>query len=60
MSGLIAGISSATWVDLAPEGTHHAFEALPDLAAEIRKRFQRVWVHQVAVADQIDSPSFSM
>ena len=45
-------------VDLAPEGTHHAFEALPDLAAEIRKRFQRVWVHQVAVADQIGQSQF--
>jgi FkbM family methyltransferase len=36
---------------LAPDGIHHAFEALPHLAKELRARFPGVVVHQVAVSD---------
>lgn len=38
-------------VALAPAGTHHAFEALPHLAAGLRERFPGVRVHEVAVSD---------
>lgn len=45
-------------VAIAPTGTHHAFEALPHLAAELRVRFPGVRVHQVAVSDSNGEAEF--
>lgn len=36
----------------APQGEHHAFEPLPELAAGLRRRFPGVHVHEAAVADE--------
>lgn len=44
--------------DLAPRGQHHAFEALPHLAAKLRTLFPRAQIHQVAVADQPGQAEF--
>ena len=38
-------------VDLAPDGRHYAFEALPHLAAELRQRFPGVQVYDQAIGD---------
>lgn len=38
-------------VRLAPKGQHFAYEALPDLAAALTKRFPAVHVEQLAVSD---------
>lgn len=38
-------------VAIAPDGVHHAFEALPHLAADLRTRFPAVRVHELAVSD---------
>ena len=55
-------------VEIAPYGTHHAFEPLPHLAGILRKRFPGVVVHDVAVSDKNrdsdflfveDAPGFS-
>ena len=45
-------------VAIAPDGSHRAFEALPHLAAELRKRFPAVLVHQVAVSDSRGEADF--
>jgi FkbM family methyltransferase len=45
-------------VKLAPHGNHHAFEALPYLADELRTRFPGVYVHQVAVSDRSGPSDF--
>lgn len=37
-------------VRYAPQGTHVAFEPLPDQAADLRARFPQVDVHEAAVA----------
>ncbi|MBX9622401.1 MAG: FkbM family methyltransferase [Gemmataceae bacterium] len=39
-------------IAVAPDGAHHAFEALPHLAAGLRERFPGVRVHGAAVADR--------
>ncbi|MEP7087995.1 MAG: FkbM family methyltransferase [Gemmatimonadota bacterium] len=38
-------------VEIAPNGKHHAFEALPHLAAALREQFPGVNVHDEAVSD---------
>lgn len=43
---------------LAPQGRHHAFEPLPHLAAELRRRFPRVTVHEAALADGTGEAEF--
>lgn len=45
-------------VAIAPSGTHHAFEALPHLAAELQKRFPAVLVYQMAVSDSCGEADF--
>src|SRR4249920_3812196 len=45
-------------VAIAPAGAHHAFEALPHLAAGLRERFPGVRVHQVAVSDSHGEAEF--
>jgi FkbM family methyltransferase len=45
-------------VRLAPRGRHVAFEPLPDLAAELRRRFPGVAVHQSALSDAAGTATF--
>ena len=45
-------------VAIAPAGTHHAFEALPHLAAGLRDRFPSVRVHPIAVSDSSGEADF--
>jgi FkbM family methyltransferase len=45
-------------VALAPQGTHHAFEPLPDLAVQLADRFPTVIVHETALADFKGRASF--
>jgi FkbM family methyltransferase len=45
-------------VSIAPAGTHHAFEALPHLAAGLREQFPAVCVHQEAVSDSSGESDF--
>jgi FkbM family methyltransferase len=45
-------------VAIAPVGTHHAFEALPHLAADLQDRFPGVRVHQIAVSDNKGEADF--
>lgn len=53
--GLILGMMRR----YAPAGRHHAFEALPHLADDLRKRYAGVVVHNVAVADTTGSATFN-
>jgi FkbM family methyltransferase len=43
---------------VAPRGTHFAFEPIPALAENLRRRFPGVRVHQVALSDAEGSASF--
>ena len=43
---------------MAPAGTHHAFEPLPDYAARLRRKFPKVRVHQMAVSDKSGEAEF--
>lgn len=45
-------------VRLAPRGRHHAFEALPALAAGLRRTFPEVRVHAVALSDELGETDF--
>ncbi|HVV75226.1 MAG TPA: FkbM family methyltransferase [Mycobacteriales bacterium] len=45
-------------VALAPNGRHHAFEPLPDLADGLRREFPSVEVHQIALSDRAGSTTF--
>jgi FkbM family methyltransferase len=45
-------------VKLAPDGRHFAYEPLPDLAADLTRRFPTVSVEQVAVSDSAGESSF--
>lgn len=45
-------------VRLAPGGRHHAFEPLPHLAADLRRRFPQVDVHEVALSDRAGAAEF--
>jgi FkbM family methyltransferase len=45
-------------VRLAPEGRHLAFEPIPDLAEQLRRRFPRVAVHNAAVAEESGQTTF--
>ena len=49
--GAHVGAMLRPMIDVAPDGAHHAFEALPHLAALLRQRFPSVQVHQVALSD---------
>jgi FkbM family methyltransferase len=41
-------------VELAPNGTHFAFEPIPELAAGLRSRFPQVGVVEAAVYDEVE------
>ena len=45
-------------VRLAPAGRHHAFEPLPHLAAELRRRYPQTHVHEVAACDRCGTADF--
>jgi FkbM family methyltransferase len=45
-------------VRIAPEGRHYAFEPLPHLAEQLRRRFPGVRVHEAAVGDHTGTASF--
>jgi FkbM family methyltransferase len=45
-------------MEFAPEGWHHAFEALPHLANYLKQKFPRVCVHEAAVSDRIGRAEF--
>ncbi|HET7583657.1 MAG TPA: FkbM family methyltransferase [Gemmatimonadaceae bacterium] len=48
--GANRGVFLSAIVELAPRGTHVAFEPLPDLAAALRRRFPQCTVHEVALS----------
>jgi FkbM family methyltransferase len=43
---------------LAPRGRHHAFEPIPHLAAELRRLFPGVAVHEAAASDRTGEAEF--
>jgi len=45
-------------VGAAPSQRHHAFEPLPDLAAQLRERYPSVTVHECALADHTGEADF--
>ena len=45
-------------VRLAPQGHHHAFEPIPHLAAELRRLFPGVAVHEAAASDRSGEADF--
>ena len=45
-------------VTVAPDGHHHAFEPIPDLAARLRSEFPTVDVHETALSDTIGTAEF--
>lgn len=45
-------------LELAPRGSHHAFEPLPRYAARLRSRFPQVQVHEAAVGDEMGEVEF--
>lgn len=45
-------------LSIAPLGSHHAFEPLPHMAAELRHRFPQVAVHEAAVSNLAGTTSF--
>lgn len=66
--GAHAGVVLADIVRLAPDGRHHAFEPLPEMAAALEARFPQVAVHQLALSDargehefvhMVDDPGWS-
>jgi len=49
----------AAMARLAPDGRHHAFEALPELAAALGRRVPAATVHQVALTDEAGTAVFT-
>jgi FkbM family methyltransferase len=43
---------------ISPQGTHFAFEPLPELAENLRREFPTVRVHELAVSDYTGTASF--
>lgn len=56
--GAHAGSFLEEVLERAPRGTHHAFEPLPRYAAELRRRFPGVHVHEAAVGDEPGETEF--
>jgi len=56
--GAHAGAVLEDVVRLAPEGRHHAFEPLPDMAAALAARFPQVEVHALALSDVTTTREF--
>jgi FkbM family methyltransferase len=49
---------TAHMVRMAPRGRHQAFEPLPHLAAELRRRYPGVTVHEAAASDEAGEAEF--
>jgi FkbM family methyltransferase len=45
-------------IEVAPAGNHHAFEALPHLAARLREKFPDAHVHSMAASDKSGRADF--
>jgi FkbM family methyltransferase len=43
---------------VAPRGVHHAFEALPDFARQLREHYPAAVIHEAAIADKAGSAEF--
>jgi FkbM family methyltransferase len=56
--GAHAGDILRHMVAIAPDGRHHAFEPLPHLADELKRRFPAAHVHQLAVSDGSGTSAF--
>jgi FkbM family methyltransferase len=56
--GAHVGAVLSSMIEIAPDGMHHAFEPLPHLAEELRRRFPRVRIHQAAVSDSSGQSEF--
>lgn len=58
--GSFKGNVMAQMVEAAPQGTHHAFEPIPKMAAAVRKRFPspRIKVHEMALGDHAGFATF--
>ena len=56
--GCHLGVMLHQMVTLAPRGHHHAFEPVPYKAEWLRRKFPRVTVHQMALADRDESGTF--
>lgn len=56
--GANLGTVLETLTRLAPEGRHFAFEPLPELAADLRRRFPQVEVRESALADRPGTATF--
>lgn len=56
--GANVGTVLETLVRLAPEGRHFAFEPLPELAADLRRRFPGVEVRDAALAAESGTAAF--
>jgi FkbM family methyltransferase len=56
--GCHRGVMLAPMCELASEGLHFAFEPLPTLCDDLRKRFPKVHIHQAALSDEHGSATF--
>ena len=56
--GAYKGRILSCMVAIAPAGTHHAFEALPAFAAQLRECYPEVQVHEFAVSDKQGDADF--
>jgi len=56
--GAHAGDILEQMVAVAPDGRHYAFEPIPYLAEELRRRFPDVQVHEVALSDAEGEATF--
>jgi FkbM family methyltransferase len=57
--GANRGVVLGAMTRLAPDGEHHAFEALPELASDLERRFPAATVHQVALTDEAGTATFT-
>lgn len=57
--GSFEGEFLSDMLEYAPDGSHHAFEPLPQLAADLRARFPTVSVHQLALGADSGKRKFS-
>src|SRR4051794_32724464 len=58
-AGAHEGAVLQAMVDASPSGRHLAFEPLPHLAQELRRRFPQVEVHEAALSDRAGQAAFA-
>jgi FkbM family methyltransferase len=56
--GCHRGVILKEMLKFAPHGEHHAFEALPHLAARLTQEYPQATIHAVAVADHVGEAEF--